>query len=659
MAVDGGPDGASVGLPGGPLDGLPAGPLDALVRRAAERWPDQDAIRDAAGTLTFAELESAVESLAARFATEIEPGATVGVTAALSADFAVAYHAVVRAGGVVVTLNPFLRGEVLAHVIESAAMELALVAGPTAAAFAELGDAAPRVLALAGARSGHIAGLGADVDSDAKTRSLPAPDATACIHFTSGTTGRPKGIRQSHRNLTANAAQIAAAHELAEGTAVVNHLPGYHPMHLNSALYAGITQVLFPQDDTPAAIDAANQNHATRFYTLPVRLARLAEHPGLAELRLDTVQAVMSGGTALPPGPAQTLREHFGIPVIQGYGLAEASPLTHNESPSAGRPGSVGRTVAHTECRVVDVDTRAVLPPGGVGEVLVRGPQVMAGYLDPDLPTGLDAEGWLATGDVGRVDEDGYLFLLDRLKEVFKCDDWLVSPSRVENTAARHPAVLECAVVDHADPHHGAVAHCFVVLRPGFGPEALADIRDAANPLLPEPEHIRHITAVPALPRSPQGKVLRRDVRAWTRPGAEIPSSSPANPAGPTSPMNATNATNATNPTRPTNPTHPPNPQEDTMVTLINQLTVVGDADEFEKVSARMSEFMAAQPGYRSHRLLRSLREPNVYVELAEWTDAEAHQTALRSDTFQGFIGELRALVAKPTPGLFADVKAH
>ncbi|HWB38516.1 MAG TPA: AMP-binding protein, partial [Rugosimonospora sp.] len=366
-------------------------------------------------------------------------------------------------------------------------------------------------------------------------------------------------------------------------------------------------------------------------YSLPVRLARLADGPALAGLRLETVAGILSGGSALPPPAARKLAAHFGIPVTQGYGLAETSPLTHTERLDAPRTGSVGPVVAGTECRVVDLDTRRPVAEGVRGEVQVRGPQVMRAYLDPALPTGIDAEGWLSTGDIGYLDADGYLFLVDRIKDVFKCDNEIVSPTELERLLDRHPVVRESVVVDHPDPHRGAVAHAFVVLADPAGSVDTEAIRAAVNAEVPEYQHIRYLDVVPAIPRSPNGKVARRDIRAWV----ERPAPHPA--------------------TRPTDTTGAP-----PMVTFINQLTVTGSAEEFEKISARMSEFMASRPGYLNHRLLRSLRAPESYVEIAEWENPEAHQAAVRSDEFQALISELGRVVAKPTPGLFTDVKpAH
>ena len=492
------------GSTGGELAGVA---LDWLTRRAALAWPDHPAIVSGTTTLTFRELDTRIDAAAAMLAGTVGTGAVVGVPGTLTPELAVLFYAVARSGNVVVTVNPFLRGDALTHVLRASGMRLLFTTPELAERVEPVRVELQALTHLVPADSPFLPGR-----SPERTGEL---DDTVCVHFTSGTTGPAKGVRLSHRNLTVNALQVAGGHGLDHVSVVLNHLPTYHLMHLNSALSAGATQVLCPGDDTVAAIDAANAHRATRFYSLPVRLLRLADDPRLPNLKLASVEAIMSGGSALAPAAAGKLSAHFGIPVTQGYGLAETSPLTHTDRIAAPRPGSVGTVVAGTECRIVDVASRAVLASGERGEVQVRGPQVMSGYLDPEQPTGIDADGWLSTGDVGYVDADGYLFLVDRLKDVFKCDNWLVSPTEIEQLAGKHAAVRECVVVDHPDPYRGAVAHAFVVLAEPVNPE---QIREWVNAQVPYYQQVQHITAVPAIPRSPNGKVRRRDIRAWVAP---------------------------------------------------------------------------------------------------------------------------------------------
>ncbi|WP_067794019.1 class I adenylate-forming enzyme family protein [Actinomadura formosensis] len=480
--------------------------LDALVARAARRRPGRTAIRIGGEAMTFGELDAAVTRCAAALrGLAGPPGAVVGLVSTLHPSFAVAYHGIARAGHIVAIINPLLREEGLRHVLALSRARAVVATPETGARIAGLRGDLPDLETVIPAGAGRLSAAGR-IDPVPEDADL---DDVVCLQFTSGTTGAAKGVRLTHRNLTVNAAQIAWAHGLDEESVTLNHLPNYHPMHLNSALHAAATQVLCAEPEGSAAVEAANAHGATHFYGLPVRLARLARDTRLAELRLATVRGVFSGGSALPVPAAERLSRHFGVPVVQGYGLAETSPLTHGDDPADPAPGSVGRPVPLTECRIVDVESRAVLPPGEKGEVQVRGPQLMAGYLGGG--SGRDAGGWFSTGDLGRVDEAGRLHLIDRLKDVFKCDNWLVAPAGIERVALRHPAVRECVVFDRPHPLSGAVANAVVVLDdPDVPAEAVAEF---VNEQVPYYERIDRITAVEAVPRSATGKIVRRELR--------------------------------------------------------------------------------------------------------------------------------------------------
>ncbi|MFG2718547.1 class I adenylate-forming enzyme family protein [Streptomyces sp. NPDC048416] len=499
--------------------------LDALLSEAAASAPDRAALIHGAGRVTYGELDRRVTAAAAALRALVPgTGATVAVASVLHPDFAVAYYAAARAGHVAAVVNPLLGEDDLLHVLTLGRARLAFVDAALYERLAAVRDRLPDleqvVLIGDGAREGltRLRELVDGAPSGAVPPAAPAgPDDVACVQFTSGTTGRPKAVRLTHRNLTVNADQIAVAHRLTATSVSVNHLPTFHPMHLNSAVRAVATQVLCTGREPFHAVAAANEHGATHLYSLPVRLARLAADPGLDELGLRTVTRIASGGSGLPVAAAARLTERFGIPVFQGYGLAETSPLTHSDDPDHPVHGSVGRPVEGTECRVVDVESRAVLPAGSVGEVQLRGPQVMKGYLGGPDGAGLEPDGWLSTGDVGRIDDEGRLFLVDRLKDVFKCDNFLVAPSEVELVVARHPLVREAVVVDLPDEFSGAVAGALLVLDPSVAAQdtgqAVADAVAFVSDRLPYYQHIRYAHAVEAIPRSGNGKIQRRLLR--------------------------------------------------------------------------------------------------------------------------------------------------
>ncbi len=620
----------------------PTGRLDDLVKVAARRWPDTPAIVAPGTRITFAELDTQVSRVAAALRQLLGPrSATVAIGSSLEPEFAIAYFAVSRAGYRIAPVIPLLPEEPLYHVLSTCRANLVLGIPLVASRVSLIRDRLPDLLGVApltadrhpaadlpslpdmvldggsGGRGGPPAGANGDPQ-----------DTIACVQFTSGTTGLPKAVLLTHGNLTVNAWQMAEAHDLTSESVTLNHLPTYHPMHLTSAVFAGATQVLCPDPDPVAAFAEADRHGVTHYYSLPVRLARLAEDPRLADIKPRTVRVVLSGGSALAPEAARTLSAQLGVPVIQGYGLAETSPLTHSDSPDDPHPGSVGGVVPQTECRIVDIETRVPLDPGVKGEVQVRGPQVMAGYLDPEHPDkpvpAVDADGWLSTGDVGYLDQDGRLYLVDRIKDVYKYDNWLVSPAEIELVLASHPAVSECAVVDTPAGVHGSVGHGFVVLRPEVPPPSPQELAEYVNSRVPYYQRLDAVTVVPIIPRSGAGKVLRRVLRE---------SLTQDNTASGSTQQGGS-----------------------TMVTLLNRFTLHVDGEEFERVFAASSLFMRQQPGFIRHRLVRSLRDPKVYVNIAEWESPEHHMRAVRSDQFQVHIQEL-AKVATADPALYATVQ--
>ncbi|WP_433516183.1 class I adenylate-forming enzyme family protein [Nonomuraea sp. CA-143628] len=485
---------------------LPEIRLDERLHQTAERLPTRPAIRCGDVLLTFAQLDAAVSRLADTLRDLTAPGGCViGLANAFDPCFAVAYYAILRSGNTLAILNRLQSGQALAHMLRTAGVRLAFVTDDMRTRLApELADAdrvdlvpVPAALTPSSISTGVAA--------------APGPRGAACVLFTSGTTGLPKGVLLSHRNLVANAAQIVRAHRLSPNSVTVNHLPSFHPMHLNSAVWSGATQVLCTDPDPVAATRLAVEVEATHYYSLPMRLAQLARDTRLRELRLDTVRAILSGGSALAPASARALTDHFGVAVMQGYGLAETSPLTHCDQPPWPKYGSVGPPVAETGCRIVDVTTRAVLPAGERGEVQVRGPQIMLGYLDTREPSPIDADGWLSTGDIGRLDQDGYLFLIDRLKDTFKYDDNLVAPAEIEQVLATHPAVADCVVVDTPDPLHGAVANALVVPRAeGITGDEIAMF---LNDRVPVYQRLARVVLTTSIPRGPGGKTSRAALR--------------------------------------------------------------------------------------------------------------------------------------------------
>ncbi|MEU9443044.1 class I adenylate-forming enzyme family protein [Streptomyces sp. NPDC048304] len=514
-------------------------PVDGLLRSAAARDPEGVAVRTADAALTFRELDALADRIAVFLErrTGHRPGIGIGVAHTLDPVFAAAYHGALRSGGTAVLINPLTGEDGLRHVVAASGAEIVLVPSATAQRLAKMRTELPRLrsIVVTDAPDGMVPEgcqcllqeLGDAPDGAPAHRADPS--SVACVQFTTGTTGRPKGVLLTHRNLVANARQTALAHRLGPDSVTVNHLPLYHVMHLNSALYAGACQVLCQDPDPLVSLAVAAGTGATHYYGLPARLHRLAADARLANAPRAArggprLTAVLSGGSALRPDAARTLHDLLGVPVVQGYGMAELSPLTHCQQPGRYQPGAVGTPVPGTECRIVDLTTRRPVDTGSTGEVQVKGPQLMAGYLDEDRCAPIDADGWYSTGDVGHLDDDGALWLVDRVDDIFKYDNEIVSPSRIERILGEDPRVADCLVADWPDPEHGGLAWAGVVLRdPGGtggadGTRAVLDsIAARTNERLAHFERIRRTEALDAVPRTPTGKPERRRVRRQLR----------------------------------------------------------------------------------------------------------------------------------------------
>jgi long-chain acyl-CoA synthetase len=506
-------------------------PVDALLRTAAERDPYGSAVRTADTAVSFRELAARADRIAAYLQQETagRPGVRVAVASVLDPVFAAGYYGALGSGATVVLVNPLIGEDGLRHVFAASGAEIALVPSATAGRLAKMRGELPalRTVVVTDACDAVVppgcTPLHTALDTAPATphRRHADLDAVACVQFTTGTTGRPKGVRLTHRNVVANAAQTALAHRLDRDSVTVNHLPLYHVMHLNSALFAGACQVLCPDPDPLVSLAVAAGTGATHYYGLPARLHRLAADERLPALPRQArggprLTAVLSGGSGLGREAARTLRDLLGVPVIQGYGMAELSPLTHCQRPGQSRPGTVGVPVPGTECRLVDLATRRPVDAWSSGEVQVRGPQLMAGYLGEDTCARIDADGWFSTGDVGYLDDDGALWLVDRIDDIFKYDNEIVSPSRVEQILAADPRVADCVVAGWPDREHGALVWAGVVLRDGDRPagahqvlDVLESVAARANEHLAHFERIRLTEALHAVPRTPVGKPAR------------------------------------------------------------------------------------------------------------------------------------------------------
>jgi len=338
------------------------------------------------------------------------------------------------------------------------------------------------------------------------------------LPYSSGTTGLSKGVMLSHHNLIANVAQVLGASGLDESDVVIAVLPFFHiygmQVLMNAGLRAGATIVTMPRFDLEQFLQLHQQHGVTRSFVAPPIVVALAKHPIVDQYDLSDVKQVFSGAAPLSAELAHEAADRLGCEVVQGYGMTELSPVSHLTVEGGFKPGSVGVTAPNTETRIVDPLTGDELGIDEDGEVWVRGPQVMLGYLNNDKATAetLDDDGWLHTGDIGHVDADGHLFVVDRLKELIKFKGFQVPPAELEALLLTHPAVADAAVIGLPDEESGEIPVGYVVLRPGAEVDP-ADIQAFIAGQVAHYKQVRVLNIVDEIPKSASGKILRRVLR--------------------------------------------------------------------------------------------------------------------------------------------------
>jgi acyl-CoA synthetase (AMP-forming)/AMP-acid ligase II len=479
-----------------------------VVGGAAARGEKPALVDGATGAVTtYAEFADAVARVASGLAAEgIGAGDEVGLLGPNAPAWGIAFHAVVSLGAVVTAINPLLRpGEV--------ATQLA-TAGATAAIVAE-----PLRGSLAEARLEHVFALESlpSAGGDAGAPSVDPATDLAALPFSSGTTGVSKGVMLTHRNLVANMEQLRAIHRIGADDVLVGALPFFHiygqTVVLNLGLSQGATIVTMPHFELGAFLDILETHRVTRAHIAPPVVLGLAKAPGV-EGRDLALRVVISGAAPLDADTAERAGERLGAPVRQGYGMTEASPVTHfaaDEELEGLDPGTIGHLVPDTEGRLVDPETGEDSDEDG--EIWIRGPQVMRGYLGDEQATRdtLTADGWLKTGDVGRL-EDGELWrIVDRVKELIKYKGYQVPPAELEALLVNHPDVADAAVIPIPDEAAGeAPKACIVPAGDDLDPDALmAWMAERVAPY----KRIRAVEIVDEIPKSPSGKILRRLLR--------------------------------------------------------------------------------------------------------------------------------------------------
>ena len=427
-------------------------------------------------TLTYRELDERTDRLAAALARRgVKQGDRVTLFMPNSLEFVVGFYGALKAGGVVNPINALSKErEVRFQVADAGATAVLYHESLASIVDAVRGDlTGVRAFAVTGAFAPAGVERFDDLAAEAGNVSVKtAMTDLAALPYTSGTTGFPKGVMLTHANLTANQQQFFAAVPVGRDDVFLNVLPYFHIYALNllmaGAVSLGATQVVMPRFDLVEYLTLAERHRATVCFIVPPIVLGLAVHPEVDTHDLSSVRFFFSGAAPLAPDPARRLAKRLGKPIIQGYGLTETSPVTHSNPVAAPILESIGPAIAGTEDRIVDLESGTkTLAAGEVGEICVRGPQVMRGYWNkPQDTADVIRDGWFHTGDVGRKDERGYVFIVDRKKEFIKYKGFGVGPAEVEAVLCEHPAIADAGVIGKADAEAGEIPKAFVQLRP-------------------------------------------------------------------------------------------------------------------------------------------------------------------------------------------------
>ena len=502
--------------------------ITEYVLRHAERLRDRPAMVDGASgrTLTYGQLADSIRRVATALARRgFRKGDVLAIYSPNVPEYAVMFNAVASLGGITTTVNPlYTVGELTNQLKDSGARSLI-----TVPAFL---DKAREAAAATGIRELFVFGAAEGATAFAELlQAPPTPPAVTidprrdvvALPYSSGTTGLPKGVMLTHANLVANLCQCEGAEDFdgfRDGDVIIAVLPFFHIYGLvvimKLGLSRGATIVSMPRFDFGEFLTALQKHRVTIAPLVPPIVLGMVKSPAVDQVDLSSIRLVFSGAAPLGEELARALSKKLGCPVVQGYGMTEASPVTHL-SPTRNapfKPGSIGLVVPNTEVRVVDVVTGEDVPAGEAGELWIRGPQIMQGYLNrpEETAASLDGEGWYHTGDVGHVDAEGWFFIVDRTKELIKYKGMQVAPAELEALLLTHPAILDAAVVRKADEEAGEVPKAYVVLKPDAESRATtaeAIMAFVAARVAPH-KRVRHVEFIDQIPKSASGKILRR-----------------------------------------------------------------------------------------------------------------------------------------------------
>jgi acyl-CoA synthetase (AMP-forming)/AMP-acid ligase II len=524
---------------------FPNKPLYEFLRDNAQRYPEKVAINFYGREIGFQELDD----LSDRFATALNDsglnkGDRVGLYLENCPQFVIAYYGTLKAGGVVVAVNPMFKEDELLYELKDSGTKIIIVLDhlyplvrevqkkiqlfqvivtsyrdflsenpslPVHPSMQPPKEVFPRTL--------DFLDLLEKYEPEPPRPEMNMHDDLALLQYTSGTTGLPKGAMITHYSLLFNTIGSTVWSRISEDDVHLSVLPFFHVtgmIHgMNRPIYSGTTNVMISRFDTETAIKAIHDFRCTAWVSITTMNVAVINFPDIHKYNLQSLKHCSSGGAPIPKEILQRWREIVGPELVEGYGLSETISQTHINPPSNPRYGSVGIPQFGVECRIVDVNTQEELPVGKEGELIIKGPMVTKGYWNnPEETEKALQDGWFATGDIARMDHDGYFYIVERKKDMIKASGYSVFPAEVEALMYEHPAVQEVAVIGDPDPHRGENVKAFIILQPQYkGQMTDMEMIAWAKNKMAAYKYPRIVEFVDELPKTRSGKILKRALR--------------------------------------------------------------------------------------------------------------------------------------------------
>lgn len=499
----------------------PKAPLYSVLEDGAARWGEKTAVIHKDREISFGELAERADVLATALAgIGIRKGDKVALLLPNSPEFIIGFFGALKAGGVPTPMNPSYKEREIAYQYADSEAKAIIAHEKLYPAVKKAGEAVSInnvILVGEGAVEGvhPFEALLESYQPSPPQVEIDVKEDLAALPYTSGTTGRPKGVMLTHYNLIVNWRQFIEAVAVTERDTILIFLPFYHiygAMLMGGAISAGATQVLMERFAPVETLKLIERHKPTILYVVPPALLALINVDDLADYDLSSLHYIISAAAPLPKEVAELAMRKTGVTVFQGYGLTETSPVTHSNPLERDRIKieSIGVPVSDTEHKVVDLVTREDLGPGETGELAIKGPQVMKGYWKrPEETEAVFLGDWLLTGDVAKIDEEGYAYIVDRAKDMIKYRGFSIGPAELEDVLFEHEAVADCAVIGKPNPEVGEIPKAFVVAAVDVTAEELMKF---VKERVAGYKRIREVEFVEAIPKSPSGKILKREL---------------------------------------------------------------------------------------------------------------------------------------------------